>query len=130
MDNLFCGGKETELAHCHFEGWGHSDCEASESAGVICKDDDDGDGAGSSTTAKPIPERFKPKKVPLMKDLEMRLAGGRIPNEGRVEVWPDSGLERFVSVDKSPVQMSVISSTGVFVHKEHFLVVPPPYSIS
>ncbi|XP_062561453.1 lysyl oxidase homolog 2B [Armigeres subalbatus] len=83
MDNMFCGGKEAELAHCHFDGWGHSDCEASESAGVICKADDAGE---PSTTAKPIPEKFRPKKGLLMKDLEVRLAGGRIPNEGRVEV--------------------------------------------
>ncbi|XP_058813140.1 lysyl oxidase homolog 2B-like [Topomyia yanbarensis] len=81
MDNLYCGGKETELALCHFDGWGHSDCEASEAAGVICKENDE-----AATTKKPIPEVYKPKKVRLAKELEVRLVGGRIPNEGRVEI--------------------------------------------
>ncbi|XP_055551210.1 lysyl oxidase homolog 2B, partial [Wyeomyia smithii] len=85
MDNLFCSGKESELAHCHFDGWGHSDCESSEAAGVICKEDHQ-----PSSTVKPTPEESKPKKAPLGKKLEIRLVGGRISNEGRVEVRLDS----------------------------------------
>lgn len=90
MDNLFCTGKERELADCHFDGWGHSDCEPSEAAGVICQDDqqEEQDEQEDSLTEKPIPERLKPKMARLetAEGFEVRLAGGRIPNEGRVEV--------------------------------------------
>lgn len=40
MDNLYCDGNEDELNFCRFEGWGLSDCEASEAAGVICDEGD------------------------------------------------------------------------------------------
>lgn len=36
MDNLYCTGEEKHLSHCHFEGWGLSDCDTSEAAGIIC----------------------------------------------------------------------------------------------
>ncbi|XP_055592888.1 lysyl oxidase homolog 2B-like [Uranotaenia lowii] len=81
MDNLFCGGKEKEISQCHFDGWGHNDCEPSEAAGVICKQE-----VEPTSTAKPVPEVFKPKKVRLHQELDVRLAGGRVPSEGRVEV--------------------------------------------
>lgn len=37
MDNLYCTGSEKHLSHCHFEGWGMSDCDSTEAAGVICE---------------------------------------------------------------------------------------------
>ncbi|XP_046635916.1 lysyl oxidase homolog 2-like isoform X2 [Daphnia pulicaria] len=37
MDNLYCVGGENNLTDCRFDGWGISDCEESEAAGVICK---------------------------------------------------------------------------------------------
>ena len=37
MDNLFCTGSEKHLSHCHFEGWGMSDCDSTEAAGVMCE---------------------------------------------------------------------------------------------
>lgn len=40
MDNLYCDGNEDELTLCRFEGWGLSDCDASEAAGVICDEGD------------------------------------------------------------------------------------------
>lgn len=36
MDDLYCTGNESELSSCRFDGWGQSDCEDSEAAGVIC----------------------------------------------------------------------------------------------
>lgn len=36
MDNVFCSGSEKELADCRFDGWGNSDCNDTEAAGVIC----------------------------------------------------------------------------------------------
>lgn len=36
MDNLYCDGTEDELMNCRFEGWGYSDCDSTEAAGVIC----------------------------------------------------------------------------------------------
>lgn len=38
MDNMYCDGTEKELINCRFDGWGQSDCESSEAAGVICHD--------------------------------------------------------------------------------------------
>lgn len=36
MDNIYCNGREPEITSCRFEGWGYSDCDATEAAGVIC----------------------------------------------------------------------------------------------
>jgi lysyl oxidase-like protein 2/3/4 len=36
MDNVLCDGTESELAQCRFDGWGKTDCEGGEAAGVIC----------------------------------------------------------------------------------------------
>ncbi|XP_011499169.1 PREDICTED: lysyl oxidase homolog 2 [Ceratosolen solmsi marchali] len=36
MDNVLCDGTESELAKCRFDGWGKTDCEGGEAAGVIC----------------------------------------------------------------------------------------------
>ncbi|XP_033757248.1 deleted in malignant brain tumors 1 protein-like [Pecten maximus] len=56
MDSLQCSGSETDIANCHFDGWGKNDCSHSEDAGVSCS------------------------------ELHMRLAGGSGPYEGRLEV--------------------------------------------
>lgn len=37
MDNLYCDGSEEEITKCRFDGWGQSDCDATEAAGVICQ---------------------------------------------------------------------------------------------
>lgn len=39
MDNVYCDGTELEITSCRFEGWGYSDCDASEAAGVICMEE-------------------------------------------------------------------------------------------
>lgn len=84
MDNLFCTGKENKLSECRFDGWGVSDCEDTEVAGVICnaelQEEDQ-----NKVVAK-IP-KFKIKKQDVLK---IRLVGGRIPEEGRVEVQYNS----------------------------------------
>uniref|UniRef100_A0A7N6BYT3 Lysyl oxidase homolog n=1 Tax=Anabas testudineus TaxID=64144 RepID=A0A7N6BYT3_ANATE len=65
FDNLHCTGKEATLALCPSNGIGVSDCKHSEDVGVVCSD-------------KRIPGfKFQPL---------VRLRGGAIVGEGRVEV--------------------------------------------
>nr|XP_040218538.2 lysyl oxidase homolog 3A-like [Anopheles coluzzii] len=82
MDNLWCGGKEAELTDCRFDGWGANDCESGEAAGVICKQHD----TDATTTSKPVPVELKVPKERFGQRLELRLVGGRVEGEGRVEV--------------------------------------------
>ena len=41
MDNIYCDGSESEVTSCRFDGWGVSDCDFSEAAGVICAEEDE-----------------------------------------------------------------------------------------
>lgn len=82
MNNLYCDGSEDELTKCRFDGWENTDCAPSEAAGVICQ-------KGSTGTSKveqsTLALNLKPKK--FRKDaIQYRLNGGRMSNEGRVEV--------------------------------------------
>lgn len=81
MNNVICNGTELELSKCRFDGWGINDCESSEAAGVVCKGTDE-------IEIEDIKEPLKKKKFNLHKhkEFEVRLAGGRTDNEGRVEV--------------------------------------------
>ncbi|XP_035676051.1 deleted in malignant brain tumors 1 protein-like [Branchiostoma floridae] len=36
LDNLACGGSETNIEHCSHNGWGSHNCVHSEDAGVVC----------------------------------------------------------------------------------------------
>jgi len=87
MDNLYCTGEEKNLSSCRFDGWGANDCTSSEAAGVVCLSPEVTATEQTTTTPKP------PKKGPLTRikdatehNMSIRLAGGRMPEEGRVEV--------------------------------------------
>lgn len=82
MDNLFCNGKEAELSECRFDGWGESDCDHSEAAGVICLVEKNETNV-VIFEVKPKTEKFEYKSREKM---QVRLVGGRTPEEGRVEV--------------------------------------------
>ncbi|XP_060064988.1 deleted in malignant brain tumors 1 protein-like [Ylistrum balloti] len=61
MDSIKCLGNETDIANCHFDGWGKHDCSHSEDAGVRCS------------------------------ELHIRLVGGSNPHEGRLEGQNSAG---------------------------------------
>lgn len=80
MDNVFCTGNESEITDCRFDGWGNNDCTETEAAGVICYEE----------------EEIKEKKVDTVRkllptQLEIRLMGGRVKSEGRVETKSENG---------------------------------------
>lgn len=113
MDNVYCDGSEGELSKCRFDGWAISDCETSEAAGVICARGDQ-DEVGE-TTAKKKPKR-KPEKSRI-KDIHqqgvaIRLAGGRVHTEGRVEV--KLGNAGILSTSVSYAQTFLPSAVVVF----------------
>ncbi|CAH1251215.1 PRSS12 [Branchiostoma lanceolatum] len=64
LDEVACGGNETNLGDCRADSWGRSDCSHKEDAGVVCEE-------------KPA----------------FRLAGGHVPWEGRVEFRPGEKSE-------------------------------------
>ncbi|XP_019618907.1 PREDICTED: scavenger receptor cysteine-rich type 1 protein M130-like [Branchiostoma belcheri] len=64
LDEVACGGNETNLGDCPAEPWGQNDCSHKEDAGVVCE------GGGS-----------------------LRLVGGLAPWEGRLEVRPWQAAE-------------------------------------
>ena len=81
MDNLYCTGKESELSACRFDGWGVSDCEDSEAAGVICYTNKQEKKQEVKVVEKPPKFHYKSKEK-----MEIRLIDGREKSEGRVEV--------------------------------------------
>lgn len=87
MDNLFCTGKEKELSECRFDGWGQSDCDHSEAAGVVCTVEKQEEKKKEVEVKVKLPKfHYKSKEV-----MKVRLVGGRTPEEGRVEVKFGSG---------------------------------------
>lgn len=83
MDNLYCNGKEREISDCRFDGWGISDCDHSEAAGVICTIDKNETVIVEKKVSNKKPQKFMYRSKEPM---EIRLAGGRVPEEGRIEV--------------------------------------------
>lgn len=81
MDNMFCTGQETELTQCRFDGWGQSDCDHSEAAGVVCTVEKEVKRKEVEKKTKPQKFNYKSKEV-----MKVRLVGGRTEEEGRVEV--------------------------------------------
>ncbi|XP_067007855.2 lysyl oxidase homolog 2 [Anabrus simplex] len=86
MDNLYCSGEEARLDECRFDGWGHSDCSKDEAAGVVCKQH-------HTTTTEPPTTTSAVRDSPRTRigdstkeKMSVRLIGGRVPEEGRVEV--------------------------------------------
>ncbi|XP_045506497.1 lysyl oxidase homolog 2B-like [Colias croceus] len=82
MDDVVCEGNEISLNQCIFSGWGSSDCEKSEAAGVICKEKE----------IKDITKygKIKPRHIHEVMDVRgasLRLVGGRNSYEGRVEIY-------------------------------------------
>lgn len=82
MDDVVCEGNELSLSQCKFSGWGSSDCDPSEAAGVICRKKTD------QTEGTP---KSKELRLPIHEVLDvgsasLRLVGGASANEGRVEV--------------------------------------------
>ncbi|CAH1784682.1 unnamed protein product [Owenia fusiformis] len=98
LDNVVCKGSEDTLANCTHDPWGKHDCGRDEAAGVVCN-------RKPITTPKPSPDPFI-DLMPVFKvessdedtasnsaieteGYEIRLAGGRNPKEGRIEVKID-----------------------------------------
>ncbi|XP_055926168.1 lysyl oxidase homolog 2-like isoform X1 [Argiope bruennichi] len=84
MDNLYCEGHEKRLQDCRFDGWGSHDCSASEAAGVVCESKNAT--KFESLVAKKSLVVRSALKLEKTQNIEVRLVGGRYPNEGRVEV--------------------------------------------
>ena len=82
MDNVYCDGTEDQLAKCRFDGWGTSDCESHEAAGVVCSHEEE---VSVAPILKKKPRKLRVKDV-HQQGMAIRLAGGRVQNEGRVEV--------------------------------------------
>lgn len=84
MDNVYCDGSETELTKCRFDGWGISDCGSNEAAGVICSREEE-----TRASSLPVPQENPPKakiKNTYLQGTALRLSGGRVHSEGRVEI--------------------------------------------
>ncbi|XP_044754484.1 endoplasmin-like [Coccinella septempunctata] len=84
MDNIYCEGSEKEITSCRFDGWGSNDCDVTEAAGVIC---DEPPVEEEKKQENLIKKETQMKKLP--DSLNLRIVGGRIEQEGRVEVKTD-----------------------------------------
>lgn len=103
MDNVFCSGKESELSHCRFSGWGKSDCESSEAAGVICQAVEQN---YRSRSANKNIRKIKIKDAQMHRVMRIRLTGGRTKSEGRVELkFGKSGKANAKWNNKQNIQM-------------------------
>ena len=104
MDNLYCYGTEAGLHKCRFDGWGVHDCDRGEAAGVRCKRPPPPETTTSTTTPRP--------RVPIRQStgsVEVRLAGGRVEDEGRVEVRLEDGAWGVVCGDGWGVREAMVA---------------------
>ena len=89
MDNMYCLGNERRLSQCRFDGWAQHDCAPSELAGVSCRGQLEDAKATKAPTEPPPPEPLVPKMSlwhTTKGRLKVRLRGGRVPAEGRLEL--------------------------------------------
>ncbi|XP_023938580.2 lysyl oxidase homolog 3A [Bicyclus anynana] len=82
MDDVVCEGDEKSLSQCIFTGWGSTDCDKTEAAGVIC----------TNMTDNTAPSNLKQKPTKRLHEVidvgtSIRLVGGRSSAEGRVEIY-------------------------------------------
>ncbi|NXP84379.1 NETR protein, partial [Passerina amoena] len=70
LDEVQCSGNELSLDQCKKSDWGQQNCDHIEDAGVSC----------DPFTVLPFPP-------PTPAEGTVRLAGGRSPSEGRVEIY-------------------------------------------
>ena len=80
MDDVVCEGDENSLSQCIFTGWGSSDCDVNEVAGVICNENTEG------TTVVTNSSKLHLREALHIRSASLRLVGGRTSNEGRIEV--------------------------------------------
>ncbi|NWH74725.1 NETR protein, partial [Piaya cayana] len=78
LDEVECSGNELSLDQCKKSDWGQQNCDHIEDAGVSC-DPFTGMGCFSSPPLS--------ADLPPLAEGSVRLAGGRSPHEGRVEVY-------------------------------------------
>lgn len=88
MDNVYCDGTEDDVTTCRFDGWGQSDCKANEAAGVVCHEEVEDVELSEEVQVKTVPE---PVLSRINNVSQIRLRGGRIPEEGRVEIKFQNG---------------------------------------
>nr|XP_018909898.1 PREDICTED: lysyl oxidase homolog 3-like isoform X2 [Bemisia tabaci]XP_018909899.1 PREDICTED: lysyl oxidase homolog 3-like isoform X2 [Bemisia tabaci]XP_018909900.1 PREDICTED: lysyl oxidase homolog 3-like isoform X2 [Bemisia tabaci]XP_018909901.1 PREDICTED: lysyl oxidase homolog 3-like isoform X2 [Bemisia tabaci]XP_018909902.1 PREDICTED: lysyl oxidase homolog 3-like isoform X2 [Bemisia tabaci]XP_018909903.1 PREDICTED: lysyl oxidase homolog 3-like isoform X2 [Bemisia tabaci] len=91
IDDVFCGGSEYELAQCKFSGWGNHDCTPQEAAGVVCQQTNDvkSNWTTNYSTKKSSYSSYSYKqRIQDMTGghLSIRLTGGRVREEGQVEI--------------------------------------------
>ena len=109
MDNLYCYGTEDSLPECRFDGWGANDCEQTEAAGVQCKR------KPPPTPPTPPPTTPRPKVAVRERhpDIPVRISGGRVREEGRVEVKV-SGQWKPICGDGWGVKEAMVSGFSAF----------------
>lgn len=95
MDNVYCDGTENELAKCRFDGWGISDCGSNEAAGVICMHDEETKASLLPVQLEKLPPKVRIKET-YQQGTALRLSGGRIHSEGRVEIKLGNAGNRYI----------------------------------
>ncbi|NXM87377.1 NETR protein, partial [Oenanthe oenanthe] len=85
LDEVQCSGNELSLDQCKKSDWGQQNCDHIEDAGVSC--DPFTDLAVVHRLFLSSPAGCCPFLLPSLAEGTVRLAGGRSPSEGRVEVY-------------------------------------------